>query len=413
MTCVLQSRLARRLSWVLRWTVAALGIGALAGLCSAAFIEALQWSTDTREGNDMLLWFLPLAGLGVGLTYHCVARGLERGSNLVIEQLHGHTENIPFRLAPVVFVCSMVSHLFGASVGREGAAVQIAAGVTDPVARFLRLHDRDRRLILTAAVAGGFGSVFGVPVAGAIFALEVRRIGRIDYAALVPALTASVVGDAVVRGLGVEHSLYPRFGGPGSLADWSWPVAWRLAVVGVACGFAAIVFVGATRLVRRTQAHLVSWPPLRPAAGGVVIVVLTVALSWREYGGLSIGLATEAMGGGDVAAWLPKLLLSAVAIGSGFVGGEVIPLVVIGALLGGSTGELVGLDGSLASQTGAVALLGAAGNVPLACVVMGVELFGSTSAVMVAVPCIVAYVASGHSTIYHAQRVATRASGMH
>jgi H+/Cl- antiporter ClcA len=150
---------------------------------------------------------------------------------------------------------------------------------------------------------------------------------------------------------------------------------------------------------------------LRPVVGGLVIVGLTLVFSWREFGGLSIELATEAMGGGDVASWIPKLLLTAVAIGSGFVGGEVIPLVVIGTLLGGATGDIIGLDVSLASQTGAVALLGAAGNVPLACITMGLELFGSASAVMVALPCVVAYVASGHSGIYHAQVIASHKSG--
>ena len=194
---------------VARWVALAFLIGVLSGLLSAAFIEALNWATDTREGNNWLVFTLPLAGLLVGCSYHYLGPRLERGSNLIIDQIHSRSEWIPLRLTPLIFGASVVSHVAGGSTGREGAALQLAAGVTDPISKRLGLNPADRSLMLIAAIAGGFGSVFGVPVAGAVFALEVQRVGRVRYEALVPAFVASFVGDAVVRGLGVSHTHYP------------------------------------------------------------------------------------------------------------------------------------------------------------------------------------------------------------
>lgn len=401
----------QRLLFVLRWAAIAGVIGVFAGLTSAAFIESLNWAADARADNDLLLWFLPVAGLAIGLLYHYVGRGLERGSNLIVEQLHGHTEWIPFKLAPLVFLCSVIGHVFGASVGREGAAVQLSAGLADPMAKIIRLDAHDRTIALTAAIAGGFGAVFGVPFAGTIFALEIRRIGRIDYAALVPAFIASVVGDAVVRGIGVHHTAYPQLSAISPFPRWSWTLGLQLTFVGIACGLVALLFVQLTHAVRALHNRWTPWYPLRPLFGGIIIVALTMIFAWREYAGLSLPIALDAMNGDHVVAWLPKLLLTAVAIGSGFVGGEVIPLFVLGALVGGAVGNLVDVNTALSAEVGAVALLGAAGNVPLACTVMGVELFGGNAIAMIALTCIVAYMASGHSGIYHAQHIGAHKSG--
>lgn len=392
---------------VARWVALAIVVGVFSGVLSAAFIESLDWATDTRIANDWLLYTLPLCGLLVAGSFHYLGRGLERGNNLVIEQIHEHSEWIPFRLTPLIFFGSFISHLGGGSAGREGAAVQLAAGVTDSISKKFKFGPVDRQLMLITAIAAGFGSVFGVPVAGAVFALEVQRVGRIRYEALVPAFAASFVGDAVVRGLGVEHTHYPHV----PKFSWNPSLAWKVILFGVIAGLIAMVFVKLTHLIKDVMKKYVAWYPARPVIGGVIVATLILVFGWRDYSGVSIPLALEAMNGTDHGLWFVKLGLTALTLGSGFVGGEVIPLFVTGALAGGSYAHMIGANVPLFAIVGSLAVLAAAANTPLACTVLGIELFGGEGIILFAVVCAAAYATSGHTGIYHTQKVSVHKSG--
>jgi H+/Cl- antiporter ClcA len=392
---------------VARWVALAVVVGVLSGLLSAAFLESLDWATNTRNSNDWLVFTLPVAGLIVGALYHYVGRGLERGTNLIIDQIHSHSQWVPFRLTPLIFGASVISHVAGGSTGREGAALQFAAGVTDPISKKLKLPPADRSLMLITAIAGGFGSVFGVPVTGAVFALEVQRVGRVRYDALVPAFVASFIGDAVVRGLGVHHTHYPLF----PSVDLNWATGGRVAAFGLIAGLVALLFVQLTHTVKKVGAKYISWHPARPLVGGIILAVLVLACGWRDYQGLSIPLALEAMNGSAAGQWGTKLLLTSLTIGSGFVGGEFIPLFVIGALAGASYAHITGANVALFAMVGAVAVLAGATNAPLACTLLGIELFGGNGIVLFAVACAAAYATSGHTGIYHAQPVSAHKSG--
>lgn len=392
---------------VARWVALAVVVGVLSGLLSAAFLESLDWATNTRNSNNWLVFTLPVAGLIVGGLYHYVGRGLERGTNLIIDQIHSHSQWVPFRLTPLIFGASVISHVAGGSTGREGAALQFAAGVTDPISKKLKLPPADRSLMLITAIAGGFGSVFGVPVTGAVFALEVQRVGRVRYDALVPAFVASFIGDAVVRGLGVHHTHYPLF----PSVNWNWATGGRVAAFGLIAGLVALLFVQLTHTVKKISAKYISWYPARPLVGGIILAVLVLACGWRDYQGLSIPLALEAMNGSAAGQWGTKLLLTSLTIGSGFVGGEFIPLFVIGALAGASYAHIIGANVALFAMVGAVAVLAGATNAPLACTLLGIELFGGNGIVLFAVACAAAYATSGHTGIYHAQPVSAHKSG--
>jgi H+/Cl- antiporter ClcA len=396
-----------RATHVARWVALAFVIGVLSGLLSAAFIEALNWATDTRESNTWLVYTLPLAGLLVGSSYRYLGHGLERGSNLIIDQIHSHSEWIPLRLTPLIFGASVISHVAGGSTGREGAALQLAAGVTDPISKRLGFNPADRSLMLIAAIAGGFGAVFGVPVAGAVFALEVQRVGRVRYEALVPAFVASFVGDAVVRGLGITHTHYPN------MPDiaWSASMAWKVALFGLIGGLIAMLFVHLTRFIKDSLKKYIAWYPARPVVGGVVLAVLILSFGWRDYSGLSIPLAVEAMNGSVAGQWGTKLILTSITIGSGFVGGEFIPLFVIGALAGASFAHIIGANVAVFAIIGSITVLAGATNAPLACTIIGVELFGGQGLTFFALACAVAYATSGHTGIYHAQPVSAHKSG--
>lgn len=390
-----------------RWVAFACVIGVISGLLSGAFIESLDWATDTRTSETWLLFMLPLAGLVVGTAYHYLGRGLERGSNLVIEQIHSHSQWIPFRLTPLIFGASVLSHLAGASVGREGAAIQLAAGVTDPLNKRLKLPDHERSLMLITAIAGAFGSVFGVPVAGAIFALEVQRVGRVRYEALVPAFVASFVGDAVVNALGIHHTIFPMM----THVDVEFAMVWRVVLFGLIAGAIAWFFVRLTHIIKDVSSQYIRWYPARPLIGGVLLAIIIVAFGWRDYSGLSMSLAIEAMNGSAAGQWGTKLVLTSLSIGMGFVGGEFIPLFVIGALAGASFAHITDANVAVFALIGAVAVLAGATNTPLACTMLGLELFGGSGIAWFAIVCVAAYATSGHTGIYHAQIVRVSKTG--
>ncbi len=401
--------LVRLVGHLTRWIVLSSLVGVVAGLASAGFLESLDRATRQRLEHPRLLWLMPLAGFGIGLVYHHGAGRAAGGTGLVIDEIHEPTTWVPRRMAPLVYGGTIVTHLVGGSAGREGTAIQMAGSLTDLCSRALRLGPDARRLMLIAAIAGGFGSVFGVPLAGCVFALEVQTVGRLRHDALVPALTASVVGHLVVLGLDVRHTATPVI----AHVDLDVTLLAKVAVAGLAFGLASEAFVELTHGLRRLFAVLVPWPPLRPALGGVLVVALTAIVGTRDYLGLSLPLATGALAGGVglvAGAFALKLLFTSLTLGSGFQGGEVTPLFVIGATLGVALGRLLDVPVPLLAAVGFVAVFAGAANTPLACTIMGVELFGAAPVVPLAVGCVVAYVFSGHRSIYATQRVESPAA---
>ncbi len=392
----------KRVSHLLRWVVLGSLVGVLAGISSAVFLTALTWATETFDEHGRLLYLLPLAGLAIGCAYHYGGGRSVEGNNLILDEIHEPKAWVPRRMAPMVLIGTIVTHLFGGSAGREGTAIQMSGSLTDAATRILRLDAPDRRIMLITAIAGGFGSVFGVPVAGAVFALEVQSIGRLRYEALVPSLTASVVGDLVVRALDVHHAPVPALGE----IDLSGGLLVKVAVAGAVFGLVSTVFSRLTHGIKQRFARHVGWAPARPVIGGVLVIALTLAVGNHAYNGLSLGLIELSLHGEHVPTWgfALKILFTAVTLGSGFVGGEVTPLFVIGATLGATLAGVLGAPVPLLAALGFVAVFAGAANTPLACTIMGAELFGSGAMPYFAVACVVSYVCSSHRGIYTAQR---------
>ena len=389
---------------VVRWIVFGSVVGVLAGLSSAAFLTSLDWATTTRQDNPWVLWLLPLAGFVVGLTYWRLGGTSERGNNLVIDEIHEPTAWLPRRMAPLVFVATVVTNLFGGSAGREGTALQMSASLSDGVfRRLIPIGAPDRRVLLISAISGGFGAVFGVPVAGAVFGLEVHSRGRIRHDAIVPALTASFVGDRMVHALDVPHLPTPLIGA----VDLDVGLLAKIAIASVAFAWAAIAFIELTHAVKRVLARFVAWPPLRPLIGGTVVVLMTLAVGTRDYLGLSLPLIEDALAGGvglAAFAFAGKLAFTAVTLGSGFQGGEVTPLFVVGSTLGATLAVAMDAPVPLFAALGFVAVFAAATKTPIACMIMGVELFGAGPIVPMMIACTLAYVLSTHRSIYSSPR---------
>jgi H+/Cl- antiporter ClcA len=403
----LESRLYIRSA--VRWLVLGALVGILSGAAAAIFLTLLALATGTRLNAGWLLFGLPLAGFVIGWIYHRFGGASSRGNNLVLEELHATTQRIPLRMAFLVLGGTVGGHLFGASVGREGTAVQMGASLADAVHRLFQLTDSDRRMMLMAGISGGFGAVFGTPVAGAVFGMEVQTAGRLRYDALLPCLSASIVGDLVARGLGAAHAHYPAL--PAAPPDAL--LLAKVMLAGIVFGLVARLFIGLTYAVRGLVRRRIVYPPLRPVLGGCIVIALTLALGTQDFLGIGTWLIHDAVEGSGVAPWAfaAKLVFTAVCLGTGFVGGEVTPLFVMGSTVGYTMGQMLGVEPSFMASIGFVALFAAASNTPLACVLMGAELFGGGALGAVVTACASAYLASGHRSIYEAQRRAGSKSG--
>jgi len=395
---------------VLRWALTLIPMAATVGLLCAAFLWSLDAVTRLRFAYPWLLYLLPIGGFIVGLIYHLTGRSVEGGNNLIVEQIHEPGGGVPLRMAPLSFFGTVVTHLFGGSAGREGTAVQLGGSLASGFGRALRLDAEAMRILLMTGIAAGFGAVFGTPIAGAVFALEVLAIGRVEYRALVPCLVAALVGDWTCLATGIHHGIYRV----DPLVPVDALLVAKAGVAGVAFGLVGLAFAEANHALGGWLKRVMPYGPLRPVIGGLAVIGLVWLFGTRDYLGLGTlaatpdGITIASFFGPDTHpwSWALKLLFTVVTLSAGFKGGEVTPLFFIGAALGNALAPVFGVPPGVFAAIGFVALFAGAANTPLACTFMGIELFGAAYAVPIAVACFVAYLCSGHNGIYLSQRVA-------
>lgn len=392
-----------------QWLLLGAVVGVACGVASAVFLVALDRVTAFRTAHESIIWALPVAGLLVGVLYERWGKPIKGGANLVIDTVHEGSARIPLRMAPMVLLGTLATHLFGGSAGREGTAVQMGGSLADALAHRLGVGPDARRQMLCAGIAGGFGSVFGTPVAGLVFGLEVVTLGRIEYDALVPALVASVLGDLVTQRLGVVHTAYPTIG----RVPLDALVIAKLVVVAAAMALATVVFVELTHRGKKLLEARVPSLPIRMALGGVVVVALWKASGTSDYLGLGVPTIVRAFSDPSLpaSAFAWKLVLTSVTLSAGFLGGEVTPLFFVGATLGSVLARLLGLPIELGAGVGLAAVFGAAANTPLALSVMAVEVLGANVLPHAALVTVIAYLLTGHRGIYPSQRLVRRKHG--
>lgn len=406
----------RQFSTLIGWTCAVVPMAAAVGSLCALFLWSLDLATETRFAHPALLFGLPVIGLAIALAYRWIGRSAEGGNNLIVDQIHEPGAGVPLRMAPLILVSTVLTHLFGGSAGREGTAVQLGGSLASAFGKALRLDSADVRLMLMAGIAAGFGAVFGTPIAGAVFALEVLTVGRIQYEALIPCLIAGVTGDWVCQLWGIHHAHYAIAFGAGS-GPFTLDIRLfaEVAAAAIAFGLVGQAFAEAVHALQGLWKKFVPFAPMRPVLGGLGVIALVYLFGTHAYLGLGVwspNPADPTIAGffdparSDYWSWLLKLVFTVVTLSAGFKGGEVTPLFFIGAALGHAIAQMIGAPVDLFTGIGFVAVFAAASNTPLACTIMGIELFGAHNTVYIATACFIAYVFSGHSGIYLSQRIA-------
>lgn len=426
-------------------------VGLLCGAASALFLWLLDEATRFRGEHLAIGFVLPVAGLAIGFFYERFGSAVLAGNDLVLDSVHGleaversggsssrvptdvprasaevvgdlraphdvpphdltpSTPPIPTRMAPMVLIGTVLTHLFGGSAGREGTAVQMGASLADALSHRLRVSPRTRRDLLVAGMAGGFGSVFGTPIAGLLFGLEVATVGRFERRPLLPALVAAVVGDRTTHAFGIGHTHYPA---PEAL-ELTPLVAGKWLLFALAVALVTAVFIELTHALKTwSKARLVRLP-YRLFVGGATVVLLWQVVGTDDYLGLGVPTIVRAFEDPSLPqyAFALKLLFTAITLGAGFFGGEVTPLFFLGAALGNALAPALGLPLELAAGVGLAAVFASASNTPIALSVMAVELLGANVLPHVVIVAVVAYFLTGHRSIYGAQRVARTKGG--
>jgi len=411
---------------ILRHSVLAIIIGVVVAL----FLWSLDQITELFWAFPLLLFALPLFGILSAWCYRLAGASADQGNALIIQEAREPKGDVPLRMAPLVFLGTLLTHLGGGSAGREGTAVQIGGSIGATVARWFGTSNAEATSLLQSGVAAGFGAVFGTPIAGVVFAIEFLRYRKLYYENLVPCLFSAIVADQVTLLCGIRHtpytvdlSSYQQY--QGSLS--ALVLVWWVAVAAVVFGLAARLFVELTYFIsHRFKRVKRDW--LRPCFGGMLVVAIVFCLQGYSYTGLGVNpnpnltecvtiQSSFKLHGVEWYSWLFKLILTAITVGSGFKGGEATPLFFIGASLGNVFAELTGNPVDLFAALGFVSLFAAATKTPLACVVMGIELFGPFSQELFSIPmvtylaiaCCLSCTVSGKRGVYSASH--TQKSG--
>ena len=393
---------------VLRWTILATLIGVVTGASTWAFISLLEWSTG--ETSQVSYWFL-LAPVGMvlsALAVRWLAPGAEgHGTEKVIDAVHRFSGRIPLRIAPVKTLATVITLAAGGSAGKEGPAAQIGASLASGVARILNLSSEDRKKVVVCGISAGFAAVFGTPIAGALFGIEVLFLGHILYEVLVPSFVAGITAFQVCRWLGLTYvtqqiAFVPTF---------TEGFFFQIILTGVAFGIVTVLLIETFRFVHRYMHRLISSMVMRAFVGGVILIALGFIFG-QQVLGLGTAEISLALSGEHVSPfnWLGKILAVAVTLGCGGSGGVVTPIFFVGSSFGNFWASIIGADPMTIAAIGMTAVLAGAANTPIAASMLAIEMFGPAIGPYAAMCAVVSFLMSGHRSVYPSQVLAVSKS---
>lgn len=384
-----------------KWILICVLIGVFSGSASASFLVSLEFVTQFRIHHDWIVWFLPFGGLLVGLSYYYWGESVVKGNNLLLEEYENPQKVIPFKMAPLVLFGTLITHLFGGSAGREGTAVQMGGAIADQFTKIFKLDNSERKILIILGISAGFASVFGTPLAGAIFALEVLYFSKINLKSTILSFLVAYAAYFTVEFWQVKHTHYSI----PEIPQISISTIFYTIIIGVLSGLAALLFSRSTHFWGSLFSKI-KFPPLRPFIGGIILAIAIAGFGFTKFSGLGVPEIVDSFSNQNQ--WydfLLKILFTGFTLGAGFKGGEVTPLFFVGATLGSALSAIIPMPIALLAGLGFVAVFSGATHTPIACTIMGLELFGLQPGIFIAVACIVAYFSSGSVGIYKSQIV--------
>lgn len=385
----------------IKWCAIAAILGIVIGVVGSVFYKLLGLVNDTREANDWLLWCLPLAGVLIVFLYRVCGKSENLSTDLVLLSVRSK-EKIPFRMAPLIFVSTLITHLFGGSAGREGAALQLGGSIAQTLGKIIKLDEKDLHMITMCGMSACFSAVFGTPIAAAVFSLEVVSVGIMHYSALVPCAVAASVSAFTAHLFAIEHH-WPEVS---FVAENSAPVILKVILLGALCAGVSYLFCKALGSTGHFAKKYIKNDYLRALAGGVIIVVLTLLLNTRDYLGAGMPVIQEALSGNvNFEAFILKTVFTAITLAAAFKGGEIVPTFFVGATFGAAIAPFIGLDSSFAAMLSMIAVFCGVTNCPISSMLIGFELFGMNNAVFILIICAVSYMLSGNAGLYNNQKL--------
>ncbi|WP_264551640.1 voltage-gated chloride channel family protein [Flavobacterium sp. N2038] len=385
-----------------KWIIICALIGLFSGSASAFFLVALEWVTQFRIHHNWIIWLLPIGGFLVGLSYYYWGQSVVKGNNLLLEEYENPQKVIPFKMAPLVLLGTLLTHLFGGSAGREGTAVQMGGAIADQFTKIFKLDHSERKILIILGISAGFASVFGTPLAGAIFALEVLYFSKINFKSIVLSFVVAYAAYFTVEFWEIKHTHYSI----PVVSEINFSTLFYTIIIGLLSGFAALLFARSTHFWSSLFTKNIKYPPLRPAIGGVVLAIAIAGFGFTKFSGLGVPVIVDSFSSpNEWYDFLLKILFTGFTLGAGFKGGEVTPLFFVGATLGSTLSLIIPMPIALLAGLGFVAVFSGATHTPIACTIMGMELFGIQPGIFIALACTIAYFSSGSVGIYKSQIV--------
>lgn len=386
----------------IKWLICSAIIGITCGAVGTAFHYSVEYVTQFRSGHSWIIFLLPAAGLLIVFLYRAGGIKHDKGTNLVIGSIRNPEYNVPFRMAPLIFITTVITHLFGGSAGREGAALQIGGSLGASIGKLIKMDDNDKHIMTLCGMSAVFAALFGTPVTAALFSVEVISIGILYYSALVPCILSATISYAITE----KFHITPTYFILNQVPEMSLATGIRVIILSVAAAVLSILFCMSMQVIGKTFKKYLKNQYLRILVGGVLLVLLTLAVRCNDYNGAGMNIIEQAIHGtAKPEAFILKLLFTCITIGFGFRGGEIVPSFFIGATFGCTLGGWIGLDPGFGAAMGLVCLFCGVVNCPLASLVLSIELFGASGILLFAIGCSVSYMLSGYYSLYSEQKI--------
>lgn len=385
----------------IKWIIFAVLSGIVVGLTSTLFYFCMSVVTLMRAKNPWLLFLLPFGGLLIVGSYRLLHDEKDTGTNLVLSAIHSADE-LPLRMAPLIFISTLITHLFGGSAGREGAALQLGGSIGNGLGKLFRFDEKDKHIMIMCGMSAAFSALFGTPMAAAIFSMEVVSVGIMYYAALVPCVVSSLVAHGIAVFFGVPQELFLV----NNIPDFSVSTAAVISLLAFLCALVSILFCIMLHQSEQLYKRFFKNPYLRVFAGGCFVILLTLLIGNQDYNGAGMNMIEQFMHGAvRPEAFLLKMFLTAVTLGAGFKGGEIVPSFFAGAALGCLFGNLTGFSPVLCTAVGMSAMFCGVTNCPITSLLISFELFGYAGMPYFLLAVAFSYMLSGYYGLYHSQKI--------